>query len=52
VAGRKDENLEDLAWDILIDNLYTSVGLGLNPGLHDEMASTIGVSHITALQWI
>jgi hypothetical protein len=29
VPGRKDVNLQDLAWDILIDNLYTSVGTSL-----------------------
>jgi len=45
VPERKVEN-EDLAWDILINNFYTSVGLELNLGLHDEMASAIGVSHV------
>jgi hypothetical protein len=28
------------------------VRLGLNPGLHDEMASTVGVSHVSYLKWI
>ena len=52
MPGRKDEDNEDLAWDILIDNFYTSVVLGLYPGLHDEMASTIGVSRVTDLKCI
>jgi hypothetical protein len=52
VPGRKDENNEELAWDILIDKFYTSVGLGLNPVLHDEMASTIDVSLVRDLRCI
>ena len=52
MPGKKEENNEDLAWDILIDNFYISVGLGLNPGLHNEMASTIGVSHVRDLKFI
>jgi hypothetical protein len=52
VPGRKVENNEDLAWDISIENFYTSVGLGLNPAHHDEMASTLGISHVRDLKGI